>query len=136
MSTENLTIGRLAKRASVNVETVRFYERRGLLKQPRKKGAFRHYPETDIQRIRFIKRCQELGFTLKEAKELLDIKIKSQAKCGDVLTKTNQKIDEVEQKIRDLRKIKKSLKKIERCCTEDNGLLSDCPILDSFLEYR
>ncbi len=134
MNSQKLTIGKLAKQASVNVETIRFYERRGLLKQPRKTGAFRQYPESDIQRIRFIKRCQELGFTLKEAKELLNIRIKSQARCSDVLSKTSQKMQEVEAKIKDLKRIKKSLKSIASCCVEESVLLSDCPILDNFLE--
>jgi MerR family mercuric resistance operon transcriptional regulator len=130
---ESLTIGKLAKASEVNVETVRFYERKGILKQPKKLGAFRYYPEEYITRIRFIKRSQELGFTLKETKELLDLKIKNQSKCSDVLNKTEEKIQEINQKINDLKKMKKSLEGLASCCVDMNQPLSDCPILDCFI---
>ena len=97
---ESLTIGKLAASADVGVETIRFYERKGILKQPKKIGTFRTYPEEYIARIRFVKRSQELGFTLQETKELLDLKIKDQAKCSDVLSKTEIKINEINQKIK------------------------------------
>jgi len=99
---ESLTIGKLARASGVNVETIRFYERKGILKQPEKQGTFRDYPEEYILRVRFIKRSQELGFTLKESKELLDLRIKNQSKCSDVLLKTEEKITEIDQKIKDL----------------------------------
>lgn len=134
MRHKDLTIGKLAKKSQVNVETVRFYERKGLLKQPKKTGTYRHYPVEYIERIRFIKRSQELGFTLTEAKELLDLKLKNQSKCSDVLEKTTIKLREVEKKIKDLKKIKKSLKNLALCCNDKNILLSDCPILDCFLD--
>ncbi len=136
MTNQVLTIGKLAKESNVNVETIRFYERKGLLKQPKRSGSFRHYPPEYIQRIQFIKRSQELGFTLKESKELLDLKLKSQSKCSDVLQKTSTKIQEVEQKIKDLKRIKKSLQKLASCCKEESIRLSDCPILDCFLEEK
>ncbi|MEZ4741689.1 MAG: MerR family DNA-binding protein [Bdellovibrionota bacterium] len=129
-----LTIGKLAHASAVNVETIRFYERKGILKQPKKQGAFRHYPEEYIARIRFIKRSQELGFTLNEAKGLLDLKIKSHAKCSDVLTITEEKIEEINQKIKDLENMKKSLETLALCCTDSNQPLSDCPILECFIE--
>lgn len=133
---ESLTIGKLADASGVNVETVRFYERKGILKQPRKNGTFRHYPEDYIARIRFIKRSQELGFTLKETKELLDLKIKNQAKCSDVLSKTEEKIIEIKQKITDLKKMKKSLEGLANCCVDVNQPLSDCPILECFMDGK
>lgn len=133
---EQLTIGKLASAASVNVETIRFYERKGILKQPKKQGAFRYYPEDYITRIRFIKRSQELGFTLNETKELLDLKIKNQSRCGDVLSKTEEKIKEINQKINDLKKMKKSLEGLANCCVDSNQPLSDCPILDCFMTVK
>lgn len=133
---ELLTIGKLASAASVNVETIRFYERKGILKQPKKQGAFRYYPEDYITRIRFIKRSQELGFTLNETKELLDLKIKNQSRCGDVLSKTEEKIKEINQKINDLKKMKKSLEGLANCCVDSNQPLSDCPILDCFMTVK
>ena len=128
----SLTIGKLAKAANVNIETIRFYERKQLIKQPAKNGAFRTYSEDYIKRIVFIKRAQELGFTLKETKGLLDLKIRNKAKCSDVLDKTESKINEIDNKINDLKKMKKSLKKLATCCVDKDQPLSDCPILDCF----
>jgi len=133
---DTLTIGKLANVAAVSVETIRFYERKGILKQPKKRGAFRYYPEEYVTRIRFIKRSQELGFTLNETTSLLNLKIKSQAKCSDILSKTEDKIDEIDSKIKDLRKIKKSLEGLAKCCTDSNQPLIDCPILDCFMENK
>lgn len=133
---EELTIGKLALAAGVNTETIRFYEKKGLLKQPRKRGGFRYYQGDYVDRIRFIKRSQELGFTLSEAKELLDLKIKEKAKCSDVLSKTEEKISEINQKIKDLKRMKKSLEGLASCCVDSKQALSDCPILDCFVERK
>lgn len=133
---ESLTIGKLANASNVNVETIRFYERKGILKQPRKQGAFRYYPQEFIDRIRFIKRSQELGFTLKETKELLELKIKNQSKCSDVLSKTELKIKEIKDKIEDLKKMQKSLEGLANCCEDMNQPLSDCPILECFISEK
>lgn len=130
----SLTIGKLAQSSGVNVETIRFYERKGILEQPKKNGSFRHYPAEYIDRIRFVKRSQELGFTLSEVKELLELKIRNKAKCGDVLSKTEEKIKEIDTKIKDLKKMKKSLEGLANCCVDLNQPLSDCPILDCFIE--
>lgn len=130
------TIGKLAQASDVNTETIRFYEREGLIKQPSKNGSFRVYPKEYVSRIRFIKRSQELGFTLREAKELLNLKIKNHAKCSDVLVKTELKIDEIDQKINDLKKMKKALKGLAACCVDRDIPLSDCPILDCFTKEK
>lgn len=129
---QKLTIGKLALASEVGVETVRFYERKGLIKQPEKQGTFRHYSDELIARIKFIKRAQELGFTLAETKELLELKIKSHSKCGDVLDKTERKILEINNKIKDLKRMQKSLKGLANCCVSDDMPLSECPILDFF----
>jgi MerR family mercuric resistance operon transcriptional regulator len=129
---EKLTIGKLAQAAEVGIETIRFYERKELIRQPKKQSSFRFYPPDLIDRIKFIKRAQELGFTLKEVKELLDLKIKNQAKCSDVLDKTNKKILEINEKIKDLKKMKKSLDGLAKCCNADDMPLSECPILEHF----
>ena len=131
-----LTIGKLANASGVNLETIRFYERKGILIQPKKQGAFRYYPDEYITRIKFIKRSQELGFTLSETKELLDLKIKNHAKCSDVLSKTEAKIKEINEKIKDLKKMKKSLQGLATCCVDESQPLSDCPILDCFLSTK
>lgn len=130
---EKMTIGKLAEAANVNVETIRFYERKGLITQPAKSGSFRYYPSEYVTRITFIKRSQELGFTLSEAKELLDLKIKNHAKCSDVLEKTQVKIQEIDNKINDLKKMKKSLKNLANCCEDWDVPLVDCPILECFV---
>lgn len=130
---ESLTIGKLASASGVSVETIRFYERKGILKQPRKQGAFRHYPDEYIARVQFIKRSQELGFTLKESKELLDLRIRNQSKCSDVLSKTEEKITEIDQKIKDLKQMKKSLQGLANCCEDTSLPLSECPILECFM---
>ncbi len=128
-----LTIGKLAQASNVSVETIRFYERKGILAQPKKQGGFRYYSPLYIERIKFIKRSQELGFTLKEAKELLSLKIIDQSKCSDILEKTESKMLEIDLKIKDLKKMKRSLLKLAQCCVDADQPLSECPILDCFV---
>ena len=133
---EQMTIGKLANQANVNVETVRFYERKGLLNQPAKSGSFRYYPHDYITRIKFIKRSQELGFTLKETADLLDLNLVKQSKCSDVLARTELKIKEIDEKIKDLKNMKKSLKGLANCCEDTSIPLSECPILECFIEKK
>jgi MerR family mercuric resistance operon transcriptional regulator len=130
---EKLTIGKLATRASVGVETIRFYEKKGLLTQPSKTTGFRTYPESYIKRIRFIKRSQELGFTLKETADLLDLKLDQNSTCSDVLVRTQDKITQIEDKIADLKRMKKSLEGLADCCESESDLLSECPLMDCFI---
>lgn len=119
---EKITIGKLAKMAGVGVETVRFYQRKELLREPKATGAFRTYTEEDAQRIIFIKRAQELGFTLSEVKELLELNSKPRVTCGTVKAKTIAKIQEIESKISDLERMKASLDKLANACdaSQDN----------------
>lgn len=125
-----MKIGALAKSARVGVETVRFYERKGLLKKPPKKlVGFRQYSDEDSQKIRFIRRAQELGFTLKEIKELLALEQSPKATCGDVQKKAKAKIDEIQTKIRDLRRITKALEKFSSACESKDISLRDCGLL-------
>jgi len=131
MEEEN-TIGKLAKESGVTVETVRFYEQKGLIKRPSSKSGYRKYPYDDIVKIKFIKRTQELGFTLNEAKELLELRVKANAKCGQVKTKAVSKLNEVEEKIKDLNKMKRSLKKMIGSCESNEKSTSECPILENF----
>ena len=106
-----ITIGKLAEMSGVGVETVRFYQRKELLREPQASGAFRTYTEEDAQRIIFIKRAQDLGFTLSEVKDLLDLNTKPRTTCGAVKVKTEAKIKEIEEKIADLNRMKTSLEK-------------------------
>ncbi len=127
-----LTIGQLAKQAEVGVETVRFYERKGLIKKPAKSSGFRKYTFETVKRIKFIKRAQELGFTLKEVASLLDLRLGAKSTCGDVQQKAESKILEVNQKIQDLKRIKRSLQNLAKACKNKSASVSECPILDSF----
>lgn len=128
---EHLKTGELAKRAGVNVETLRFYEREGLVPEPpRRVSGYREYPVESVRLIRFIKRAQELGFSLREVRELLALRVEPGTTCSDVREKTQAKVAEVRQKIADLRAIERALKTLTTTCSGD-GPLSDCPILAS-----
>lgn len=128
-----MTIGLLAKKSHVTVETVKFYEKEGLLpKPPKPQSGFRSYPQDYVSRIYFIKRAQELGFTLREVKELLRLKVEKKATCDQVMKKADQKIAEVDQKIKDLQQMKESLKQIRECCEDGDLSLAECPILECF----
>jgi MerR family transcriptional regulator, mercuric resistance operon regulatory protein len=113
---EKITIGKLAQMAGVGVETVRFYQRKELLREPDASGSVRTYNEEDAQRIIFIKKAQELGFSLAEVKELLELNTKPRVTCGTVKKKTIDKIAEIDQKIADLQKMRASLVKISCAC--------------------
>lgn len=132
MKDSSFTIGHLAKASGVSIETVRFYEQKGLIEQPVAKSGYRKYTENDVAKIKFIKRTQELGFTLAEAKELLDLRVKSTEKCGQVRKKAKLKFEEVNLKIKDLQKIQRSLKKMITSCANSEKSTSECPILESF----
>ncbi len=113
---EKITIGKLAQMAGVGVETVRFYQRKELLREPEAPGSVRTYNEEDAQRIIFIKKAQELGFSLAEVKGLLELNTKPRVTCGTVKKKTLDKIAEIDQKIADLQKMKVSLEKLSGAC--------------------
>lgn len=126
-----LTIGRLADRADVGVETIRFYERQGLLPEPpRTQSGYRQYPEDQVDRIRFIKRGQELGFSLAEIREMLALRMDTGSDCGDVRRRAERKITDVEAKLRDLQRIKAALEALTWACV-GHGPTSECPILDA-----
>lgn len=128
---ENLTIGKLAEKAKVNRETIRYYERRGLIPEPpRLESGYRQYPSDTVLRIQFIKRAKEMGFSLKEISELLLLKVDLNTTCDDVKKKTEKKIEEIEEKIKTLQKIKKALTKLTELC-RGQGSKSECPILDA-----
>jgi len=130
MHHNNLTIGRLAKEAGVNIETVRYYQRIGLIAEPAKPTAgFRTYPQDTIIRIRFIKRAQQLGFTLQEITELLEI---SNGCCSDVRSHAEAKRAQVDAQIRDLEKIRVTLDGLIDACETGSDSLK-CPIVESLI---
>ncbi len=126
---ESMTIGKIARFAEVGVETVRFYEREGLIAvPPRRESGYRQYPVETVSRIRFIKHAKELGFTLKEIKDLLSLQIDSEATCEDVRTRAECKIAAIESKIRTLRRMKAALKELTKACDGRSPVI-ECPIL-------
>lgn len=127
----SLTIGKVAKSAGVGVETVRFYERKGLLEEPpRSDSGYRQYPHDTIIRLRFIKRAKALGFSLKEIQELFALRNDQHATCGDVRTQAEVKLRDIEQKIIDLTRMKDALTELTGQCT-GVGPVGTCPILTS-----
>lgn len=126
-----LTIGTLAKQSGVNLETVRFYERRGLLPEPpRSASGYRLYPIEAAHRLRFIKRAQELGFSLNEIEELLSLRISPRATSTQIKKRAESKIKDIEAKINTLESMKKTLQKLTRACV-GCAPASECPILES-----
>ncbi len=104
---EYLTTGRLAREAGVNIDTVRYYEKRGLIqKPPRKDSGYRMFKEDAVKRIVFIKHAQEIGFSLNEIEELLFLRVSSKTTCREVKKRTEAKITEVEEKILNLKRIR------------------------------
>jgi len=127
ISPQKLTIGKLATAADINVETIRYYQRTGLIQEPVKPASgYRVYPETTLQRILFIKRAQRLGFTLKEIEELLEL---GSDHCTDIREKAEKKRDLIQQQIKDLQALQNTLDNlIESCC---QGADNNCPIVES-----
>ncbi len=129
---EVMTIGKAADHAGVNIETIRFYERKGLIVQPLKPchGGYRTYPDETIQRIRFIRQAQELGFSLREIEELLMLRAAPDTDCADVRKRANAKRQEVERKIGQLQKIDSALQAVIAACPSHGGLDS-CSIIEA-----
>ena len=124
-----MQIGELAERAGVNVQTVRYYERRGLLPEPeRKASGYRIYDEGDALRLRFILRAKALGFTLSEIVELLDLRVDPHRTADDVRRHAEEKIADVESKIRDLRKIRRVLRQVVESC-KAHGSPEECALM-------
>jgi MerR family mercuric resistance operon transcriptional regulator len=128
---KSLTIGHLAKEAGVNLETVRYYERRGLLPTPpRSASGYRLFPSVAARRLRFIRRAQELGFSLSEIRELLSLRISPNAKGADVRKRAEAKIADIDAKIKSLESMKKTLRNLTKLCA-GCGPIAECPILES-----
>ena len=128
---KTITIGQLAKRASVGIETVRFYEREGLLEEPeRRASGYREYHEDVVRRLLFIRRGKELGFSLKEIKQLLALRVDGRARCSAVEKRAEAKLSDIEEKIRQLQRIRRTLRKLTEAC-RNREATSDCPILDA-----
>jgi len=128
---DRLTIGEVAKQAHVRIETLRYYERMGLVAPPPRNGSnYRLYPEETVRRVQFIKRAQQLGFSLKEITELLALRATLETPCADIRTRAVAHIDTIEGKIRALHAMKAVLTQLVAECP-GQGAITDCPILAS-----
>src|SRR5437762_13302989 len=128
---EALTRGELAQQGRVNSETIRYHERRGLLpKPPRTPTGYRTFGTDAVRRLRFIKHAQELGFSLKEIKELLALRVDARTSCADVRKRAEAKLADIDQKLRALRAMKRALVRLTTACV-GRGPVSACPILES-----
>ncbi len=131
-----LKVGQLAKEAGVNIQTIHYYERRGLIPEPpRRPSGYRDYSPDFVARIRFIKKAQELGFSLAEIAELLDLRIESADKCGEVKERVEAKVAAIEEKIQSLQQMKHALAELVTLCDRREPS-SECPILEALDVYE
>lgn len=132
-----MTISKAAEKAGVNVETIRFYERRGLIERPPRGpgSSFREYPDETIQRIRFIRHARDLGFSLREAHELASLEADPGSDAAAVHERAAAKLEEVEGKIRHLQEIRAALAKLIEACPR-RGSLRSCSIIAALAEVR
>lgn len=127
-------IGELAGKCGVNKESIRYYERMRIISEPsRTDSGYRMYPSETVERIRFIKRMQELGFSLSEIHKLLGIVDKDDERCMHMNDFVVNKIDEVQRKIRDLKRIELMLFELKECCPDEKSLY-ECPIIETLLK--
>lgn len=128
---ENMTIGRIARASGTAVETIRYYEREGLMETPaRSRSGYRHYPSGAIARLRFIHQAKELGFSLREIKELLSLRLNANRSCNEVKARAERKIEDVDRRIAQLKRMKNALVKLTAACA-GRGSTSECPILEA-----
>jgi len=128
---DGLTTAEVAKQGAVNLETIRYYERRGLLpKPPRTPAGYRTFGSDAVRRLRFIKHAQDLGFSLKEIKQLLALRVDARTSCADVRKRAEAKLAAIDQKLRALRTMKRALLRLTAACV-GRGPVSACPILES-----
>ena len=128
--TSTLTIGALALATGIGIETIRFYERKGLLpKPPRTPAGYRQYPGDTVDRVKFIRRAQGLGFALREVSELLDLRVDEVAACGPVEVQAREKLEQVAGKIEALQRMEAALRRLVEAC-EAREPTGACPILE------
>ncbi|MDN8593154.1 Hg(II)-responsive transcriptional regulator [Paenibacillus sp. 11B] len=130
----NYRSGDISKLCNVNKETLRYYERKGLIHEPvRSDAGYRLYPEETINRIMFIKRIQELGFTLSEIDKLLGVVDKDDVRCAGMNDFVVQKLEDVQSKIRDFQRIETMLKDLKDRCPDEKAI-HECPIIEALID--
>lgn len=128
---EGLKVGEVAKQAGVNLQTIRYYERRGLLPKPPRTGSnYRAYPTDAVLLVRFVKRAQELGFTLKEIKELIALRVGRSRGRSEVRAVAESKMRDIDQKLARLQAMRNALYSLIETCACGEGRLT-CPILEA-----
>ena len=124
-----MRIGEIAAEAEVNIQTLRYYERRGLLEAPvRRASGYREYGSDDVQRVRFIRRAQDLGFTLQEIGDLLALQVQAAKSCGVVERRASATLARIDTKVADLKRMRTALAKYVNACRDQQSLES-CPLL-------
>lgn len=133
MTSPGMTIGGAAREAGIGVETIRFYERKGLIDQPARPagGGYRAYPQETIRKLCFIKQAQEIGFSLREIHDLLELRNDPAAQCEDVRKKAVAKLNDIEDKLEKLRSIRLALVNLVNSCPRESADLTECTILQS-----
>lgn len=126
-----MKIGEIARSSGLSVETVRYYEKQGLLpRAPRRRSGYREFTDDAVRRLQFIHRAKDLGFTLREIRDLLSLRVERGNTCADVRRRASAKLEEVEARIIELRRVKVALARLVASCTGE-GPNSDCPFLDA-----
>lgn len=126
-----LTIGQVAKQTGISVETVRFYENRGLIPAPaRNASGYRQYPPDTPRRVRFIQRAKAVGFTLADILELLELRTRPGVTCSDIHRRAEDKLREIDDRLAELGQMRRALGQLAERCRDDSDL-SECPILDA-----
>ncbi len=128
---KGLSIGEVAKATGIKVVTIRYYEQIGLVSPPSRTGGnYRAYSQEHLRRLRFIRRCRDLGFTLVQVRELLRLSSKKNQGCSEVDRITARHLADVEDKISDLKRLSKELRRLSACCRGE-GLIADCRIIEA-----
>jgi Cu(I)-responsive transcriptional regulator len=128
---KGMSIGEVAKATAIKIVTIRYYEQIGLVPAPsRTEGNYRAYSQEHLRRLRFIRRCRGLGFTLVQVRELLRLSSKKNQECSEVDRLTARHLADVEEKISDLKRLLKELRRLSACCRGD-GLIADCRIIEA-----
>ncbi len=128
---ESLSPSALARAAGVNQQTIRYYERRGLIPAPPRTGSgYREFPPDTLRRVRFIKQAQALGFTLREIQDLLNLRVRSGVGCKDIRERAREKVNDIGEKIATLKRMEEALTRLANRC-RGRGPVEECPILDA-----
>ena len=128
-----MQIGEISRRSGCNIETIRYYERIGVIEPPPRKGSYRDYGPSDLERLRFVRRARELGFSLEEVQALLDLAPRPDENCDQVQATAAQHLSNVRAKLVDLKKMESALTALVSRC--DSSAAGRCPVVESLAGY-